>query len=935
MPGTLPNFAGPALRRAAERRGLSSSWVSIEGSLFDVITIRGLRLRGLQHSEQSTDLEIANIEISPRLSIPFFRPAESFAHRVVIEGVRGRYVVRPTAAPAPAPATPAPGPPRAGVLARWLPDEVELHRVDAEFVRGNLAARIAGFRVVADLHPRGYAAARSTEFIAGTRRVVLPAWHGESAWRRPRLSLSNIGLGNGVKLVSAALDVSRVTNGAIDAELVVEALSGTLRGSVSADFTAERPVFSASGTLQNVGVEPVARLLGGSGPFAGSFDQGKFGFRGDPGEPLLASSSLSVQAREFRWKERRFESLAATATLVNRRLQVQQFELKQAGNAVSARGETVLPERENPAAAIFGRGVLIPLMNGFSLALEAQLDDLQALGQLIDPAFSQLTGRATLDGQIRGRLGDLDGWLNIQSGGFVLQSLPIDFLRATLGFKGEEIALSDLQATSGKGDYFNAKGAWQPLSSGRYAGELKAQIEDLGRYAAAYVGPLVPGPLAGALKLEWTGDGTAKAHSGVFKAGIEKFSARRAQAKGTFARPVDLAAEGSYSPQSLAFRQFSLREGKREALKFEGSLPWVQDRKAWAEGHLLAPSGNFAGKLEVNEAPLDLLPFFVSALKSADGRATGKLEINGTRAAPRLLGALKLKSGAAEWNGTVPTLKGVAGELKFEGAALEVASLSTQVGETELSGIGRIQWGEEDGKARFDLALKSEDTSWLDSKDANVDADLALKLTGPVDALVLGGEVRLAQDGKFYHSLLLEQGAGSEKQLPVRAGLWLPKPWFGEGSLLGMRGVDLRILTAQPMAIEASGSGGGQLSVDLRFTGEARNPQVAGGEIRVAKARVPAPAAAAGNWEVESAVFSFASGEAARAEPSVTLVAKRAVQKTQHTLRLSGTTPVFSSQPPQADEGALGRWFYYGVPLETPAPGPEPELPPLKLGWKK
>lgn len=935
-PGTLPWLAERTLRPIAERRGLVAGWRSIEGSIFDVLTIHGLRLRGAQHAEVSTDLEIDRVEIALRLSIPFFSPAESWAHRVVVEGVHGRYAARTIWATggAAGPSGPPAPPTRKSTLAHWLPDEIELHRVDAELWRGNLGVRVTGLRVVADLHPRGFASARSTEFIAGSRRVSLPAWHGESAWRRPRLSLSRIGLGNGVRLVSAALDVSRVTSGSMEAELVVEALSGTLRGSVSADFTAERPVFSASGTLQNVGVEPVARLLGGTGPFAGSFDQGKFSFRGDPGEPLLASSSLSVQAREFRWKERRFESLAATATLVNRRLQVQQFELKQAGNAVIARGETVLPEKENPAAAFFGRGVMIPLMNGFTLSLEAQLDDLEALGQLVEPGFQMLKGRARIDGQIKGRLGDLDGALNVASSGFVLNELPVDFLKATLGFKGEEIALSDLQASAGKSDFLSAKGTWQPLSSGRYAGELKGQIADLGRYAAVYVGPLVPGPLAGALKFDWNGDGTSKAHSGVFKASIEKFSAKRANAKGTFARPVDLTAEGSYSPQSLAFRQFVLREGKRDALKVEGALPWLQDRKAWAEGRLLAPSGNFSAKVEANDAPLDLLPFFLAGLKSADGRASGKFEISGTRVAPRLQGSLRLKGGAVEWNGTAPALKGLGGELKFDGAALEAAGLAVQIGGIDLTGGGKVRWDADDGQARVDLGLKAEEVAWLDTKDANLEADLDLRLTGPADALVLGGEVRLNADSRFYHTLQAESGRVTDRQIPVRASLWLPPSWFGEHGALGARGLDFRLHSPKPLTIETSG-GGGQLSLDLRFGGSARQPQVAGGDLRLTKTRLAAPAAAAGVWEVENAVFSFATGDAYEAEPSITVVARRAVAKQQFTLNLNGTAATFVVQPPVADEAAPARWFYFGVPLETPPPGPEQELPPLRLGWKK
>ena len=94
-----------------------------------------------------------------------------------------------------------------------------------------------------------------------------------------------------------------------------------------------------------------------------------------------------------------------------------------------------------------------------------------------------------------------------------LRGMPIDALKSTVVLKGEELQLTDLQATSGKNDYFTGKATWQPLGSGRYSAELKAQIADLALYAPAYVGELIPGPLAGALRLEWSGDGTRKSHS--------------------------------------------------------------------------------------------------------------------------------------------------------------------------------------------------------------------------------------------------------------------------------------------------------------------------------------------------------------------------------------------------------------------------------------
>ncbi len=945
-PSTAPWLVERKLRDAAERRGLVPGWSRIEGSIFDVITIHGLHLVDARHTETSTDLWIGRVEITPRISIPYFRPAESFAARVVLDGVRGRYVSHATSGtvgepPAPgAPVQPAPAaawptvtikPPP---FLRWLPEDFALSRSSFQLVRGTLSVRFTDLRVNGDLGRPGFAAARETDFTAGSRRVTLPAWRGVATWRRPSLALAGVELGNGVRLVSASLDLSRIAVGRLDADIAVEALSGKLRGQVGADFTAERPAFDVVGTLENVAVEPVAKLLGGGGPFAGRFDQGQFSFRGDPGDPLAASSSLRLNAREFRWKERRFQSLAAAATLVNRRVQVQQFDLRQEANAVSLTGETTLPERENPPVAIFGSGWMIPLLNGFTLTVQAKLEDLKALGTLLDPAFSDVTGRASVEGTIKGRLGDFDGYLNLEGGNLVIRTLPLDFLKATLGFKGEEIALTDLQSTSGKSDYLTGSGSWQPLSSGRYAGELKAQIADLGRYAPTYVGALVPGPLAGALKLEWSGDGNAKSHSGAFKAAIERFSARRANAKGTVARPVNLTAEGSYSPPSLAFRQLLLRDGKRDAFKLEGSLPWLQDRRAWSEGRLLDPTRPISIRIEGNEAPLDLLPFFVPALKSADGRATGKLEITGSRAAPRLAGSLRIKGGATEWNGTAPALVGLEGDLKFTGGMFAADNLRVKIKETDFTGGGSVSWDNEANEARLDLGLKAEDFPWIATKDVSVDAALDLQLTGSVPAFVIGGEVKLADDGRAFRTLGVVEAAAEGRIDPVRATSFVPTAWIGPASPLGERRLDLHLATLKPLPVEAPG--GGLLALDLHLSGSARAPQVTTGELRLSKGRVAAPAETNGSWELDTAVFTFGSGPLETSEPLVALTARKRSGKNLLAAQITGFAATFSSEPPGPLSEAISRLFLRGTALNAPAePAPEEPVPGLRVGWRK
>ncbi len=938
-PRTLPWLAERFLRNLAERRGLAVGWSSLEGSVFDVVTIHDLRVTDIAHADASTDLRVNSVEITPRFSIPFFRPAESAAERVVIDGLSGRFAfhavlgTKPEGTPTPG-VTIAPGPPgRPQPSARWLPDEIVVQHSSFELVRGNLSLRVHDFRLVGESRRPGYCAAGQTEFAAGARHVRLRPWHGTATWQRPQLTLAGVDLGNTVKIAKVSVDLSRLTSGKLEAEISVEALSGLLRGQVAADFAAERPLFNVVGSLKDVAVEPVARLLGGSGPFAGSFDQGQFSFVGDPGDPLGASSSLRVNAREFRWRERRFESLAAAATLVNRRVQVQQFEFKQAENSISLHAETTLPERDNEAAAaIFGRGWMIPLMSGFSITAQARLENLKALGQLLDPEFSTVTGRMSLEGTIKGRIGDLEGYLNLEGGNLVVRALPLDFFKATLGFKGDEIDLADFQSTSGKSDYVTAKGAWQPLSSGRYRGEVKAQILDLGRYAPAYVGALIPGPLAGALKLEWSGDGNQRSHSGAFKAAVEKFSARRANAKGPVARPADLSVDGSYSPESLAIRELVLREGKRDALRLEGSLPWIQEVRAWSEGRLLDSARPLALRVDGIEAPLDLLPFFAPEILRADGRATGTLEISGTRAAPRLLGTVRVKNGAVEWTNGTPALAAVEGEVRFEGPRLTVTSWKGKLGDNDVNGNGTVAWDTVSGDARVDLAVRTDEFPWLDDTTANAEAKLELRLTGPAHDLAITGRVVLADGAKFYPRLVISEGSNGSPARALSPLALLPTEWFGAKTPLGEHRLDFELAAAKPFTME--NAAGGLLDFSLKIGGTAREPKVMSGELRVAKSRVTAPAEAAGTWDLENAVFTFGKERDAADTPTVEVLASKRVGRGKITLRLSGHEASFGSEPPGPPDAAVARHFLLGTPLTDPPPAEPGETPVMQVGWK-
>ena len=87
-----------------------------------------------------------------------------------------------------------------------------------------------------------------------------------------------------------------------------------------------------------------------------------------------------------------------------------------------------------------------------------------------------------------------DGYLNIEGSQLTVRGAPLDYLRSTLIFRGEEMQVADLQATHGS-DYFTGKWTARLTAPARYAGELRVAVKDRAVYAPALGGLIDLNPL--------------------------------------------------------------------------------------------------------------------------------------------------------------------------------------------------------------------------------------------------------------------------------------------------------------------------------------------------------------------------------------------------------------------------------------------------------
>lgn len=497
----FPTFWQMLLRRVlvweTARHGGDLSIRRIEGGPFDTFCLYDVhcRQRGLPsgNAGRGTDLRVARVEFTPDWSFPRRRgPRRSWLQRIVLDGLTGQYDFSslPTLAPTPAP------PPSFGLTgwlgrnsSRFVPASFFVRADDFLVRRGRYHACARHLRLDADRNAAGLVLARELEIAGPGFANTFLNRHGATVWQGNHLTVKDVELAPGVRLASAMLDGTQLPARSLDWDATLAVLGGEVRAQGAVRLTGTRLGLELAGTMRQLPVQTVARLVGLVGSAGGLIEQGDFSFRGEPEDWSAAETWLAAQATNVRWGRRQWQSLDVQAVVLHRRVQVNRLELRQSRNRLSLKGEFPLP----PAVAAAGKPT--PGARwweaGFSCAVTANLDDLRAFSLLVGPRFPVLDGRMSVNGALEalpGRPG-IDGYLNVEGSGLTVLGAPLDFLRSTLVFQGDDLQVADLQATH-EGDALSGKWTTRLAGASGYQGELRLAVRDRSIYASALGGVL-------------------------------------------------------------------------------------------------------------------------------------------------------------------------------------------------------------------------------------------------------------------------------------------------------------------------------------------------------------------------------------------------------------------------------------------------------------
>ena len=755
---------------------------------------------------------------------------------------------------------------------KWLPAPVRIEAQDVDFIfqSNNDFVQLADASfTLSNVEPgviRAGQVVLKQPWINRTFRDV----HGTTAIQDAKVEIANLNFDPDVQVRSFSAELDDLARGRLNLDMQVAAFGGEIR--VTAETLSEvRPLnFEATAEFSQIGLAKLAGFLGFNDAAGGTIKQGKFTFRGPPQQVAKATASLRLEATNFQWDSRQWDSLILGATLMNGRVQVPELALTQGHNKLNLSGEMPLP---TPGVAWW--------QSEFSVNIAAKIENLTELSALMLPEFQFAAGRANIDGSIRGKDQKFDGQLIVSGSNLKWHNAPIEELHAGVKLNGNEFQITNVSIFN-NGDYLRGHGVVNILGDKQYWGEFHASIEDLAQYAAILQKPIVPEPLAGGAVIDWSGEGSAKGHSGQFSAKLRKL--RSLGATATLLHPINADFEGDYAPGMMQFSRFMLSDDNssftanigigNKALSLQG-IRLSNKQALWLEGDALLPldvwnawpNTTLAKLLDdrtvsrVNLTAHDLELRDASLLTGMkfpiQGLVRGNLIAEGPLGNLQTSGKFTLSKAVIPLGWSGEALTGVEGEASFAGQTLQITKFTGHDPIGDFSVTGQADFTNlRDPAVKLDLISPQSTLKAFGKGTASgsVVAALKLQVTGPVTGATVTGEAQVQSvrvDADFLglpHAVFFE---GRPATLPAVVAC--------TDSLCDAWKFDLAVRTERPAAVACNGWPLNVATADLNLHlgGSSGHPSLAG-DVTLHGALTPEVGAL--SMKSEEATLSFREG---------------------------------------------------------------------------
>lgn len=575
-----------ALVKGGELAGLRVDAGTIQARFFHPIVIEKLRVRSVDPTVSLMAADLPRVEISLNAPWRFFGDAGRIIQSLKVQGGRSVLDFRTSALPPPEPLpkqTKEKQREDARNLLRVLPQRIVLTDVDLEVLADDQVYQVWKLSASFDEAKLGSFHALGAEVRTDFLNQSLGALKASTAWKDGSAYLSGLDLREGITVDAFEAHLARP--GGVSLSLEASVFGGSLRGGITYAEMKDMLGMEVALWAARIDLGQLARFLGLGDSSSGTLREARLTFRGLPDDLIDAEVSARIAADGLQWNNRGWETFEAGASLINRRLVLNEFHLQQKDNLLVINGETTLSE--NWAGF---------LQTPFLLNVSGEIQDLGALAGLVGPPFDEMHGRMTLRGSLSGTAAKPSGYLSAEASGIGFRERTIESFKADVLFSGGEAQVSRCEIWS-EGDQVLAKGSFEIAEPHNYQGEIQARFADISSYAWLFRAPGAESLYAGNVQLRWQGDGTWTAHSGAFQVSVEDFISDFT--------PTGLTgrAAGTYSPQNIYFSGLELQQGNLQlstritlaesGVKLE-TISLTNGKRQLAEGEVFLPLDPFA-----------------------------------------------------------------------------------------------------------------------------------------------------------------------------------------------------------------------------------------------------------------------------------------------------------------------------------------------------
>jgi hypothetical protein len=692
----------------------------IDGSIFSPATVYGTRCDFVSRTGAVVHLEIARADVEVDWSQLIQGAFDRWFKRLSLEGVTAR-VDSSEPNGVPRMESPQPWYRRLKPTSRWFPcpETLSIDDLNIALESGKNSVRIEKSRIFASKLQKGtvflgHLAVQEPWLERSFRNVT-----GKTALQDSKFVLADLQLEPGLVIHSLSTQPLELARGRMNVELQATAFDGKLRVEAQTQASQTPRPLEASAQFENISIAKLSHFLRLSDATGGTIKVGNFTFHGSPRRLQKSTAALRLEATNFQWETRQWDSLTLIGSLVDRRLQIAKADLHQGHNRLNLSGELAIPK---PGEKWW--------QNEFTCNIAAKIADLTELSALLLPEFKYTAGKAAIDGSIRGRNKEFAGQLIISGSQLKWRNAPIENLHAALKLDGNECQFTNLEVFN-NGDYVRAWGSVNILGERQYRGRLRASIEDLAIYAAILQKPVVPEPLAGKAIVEWSGEGSVKGQNGEFFARLNKV--RTLGALASQLHPINVDLQGSYTRAGMQFSHFALSDDEsaltanvgvgNSALSLKGIRLTHGDHLALEGDALLPldvwkawPNTSLAQLLNTDTVSAVSLKATRLDLKAASqltgwnfpvaGVLDGSLSVSGPVAALNSAGTLRLAKGRIPlgWSGESLTSVDCTAALKAADLHIESAHAEHRFANLQIDGVVSLKKIQD---PHFALHLKS------------------------------------------------------------------------------------------------------------------------------------------------------------------------------------------------------------------------------------